>query len=99
MPKEGKFTVAVGGYAANGFGLCDMHGNVWAVVCRLVRQGLLRPLAARRSWRSRVGHSPCAAGGGWNTFPLYARASFRNWNMPDTRCVNLGFRVLLEAER
>jgi formylglycine-generating enzyme required for sulfatase activity len=35
-------------------------------------------------------------GGGWNSFPLWARASFRNWNMPEPRCVNLGFRVAAE---
>jgi formylglycine-generating enzyme required for sulfatase activity len=33
-------------------------------------------------------------GGAWNSFPLWARAAFRNWNSPRSRCVNLGFRVV-----
>ena len=37
--------------------------------------------------------------GGWSSFPLYARASFRNYNTADSRCVNLGFRVVREIER
>jgi formylglycine-generating enzyme required for sulfatase activity len=35
-------------------------------------------------------------GGAWNSFPLWARASFRNWNDPSSRCLNLGFRVVAE---
>ena len=31
-------------------------------------------------------------GGAWNSFPIWARASFRNWNTPVSRCVNLGFQ-------
>jgi hypothetical protein len=34
-------------------------------------------------------------GGGWNSFPLWARSSFRNWNTPSSRCMNLGFRVAM----
>jgi len=36
-------------------------------------------------------------GGAWNSFPLWARAAFRNWNSPGSRCVNLGFRVARNA--
>ena len=38
-------------------------------------------------------------GGGWNSFPLYARSSYRNYLASGSRCVNLGFRVVREAPR
>ena len=63
------------------------------MVLRLVRRGLLRPLAGGRSAGPGDGRPAGAAGRGWNSFPLWARAAFRNWNTPRSRCVNLGFRV------
>jgi formylglycine-generating enzyme required for sulfatase activity len=37
-------------------------------------------------------------GGGWNSFPIYARACFRNYHDAVSRCLNLGFRVVREGE-
>jgi len=33
-------------------------------------------------------------GGSWYDASSYCRASFRNWNPPDNRYYNLGFRVV-----
>lgn len=90
------FTCPVGQFRANGFGLYDMHGNVWEWAadwhtddyysCSPPDDPPGPPLSDVRVRR----------GGGWNSFPLWARASFRNWSSEDSRCLNLGFRVAAE---
>ena len=37
-------------------------------------------------------------GGGWATWSFYCRASFRNYNTPESRYFNLGFRVVMESQ-
>ena len=98
MPKNGKFTVAVESYAANGFGLCDMHGNVWEWCSDWYGKDYYSKSPVEDPTGPESGIRHVRRGGGWNSFPLYARASFRNWNKPETRCVNLGFRVLLATD-
>ena len=87
------FTAPVGSFQPNPFGLFDMHGNVWEWVqdfhggdyyahsSNVDPQG--PPIGARRVRR----------GGGWMSWPLYARSAFRNYNTPQSRYYNLGFRV------
>jgi formylglycine-generating enzyme required for sulfatase activity len=36
-------------------------------------------------------------GGSWQTWALYARRAYRNWNAPDTRCPRVGIRLVMEA--
>jgi hypothetical protein len=97
MPTDGKFTVPVGSYPANGFGLCDMHGNVWQWCADWYGKDYYGKSPVDDPAGPESGRQRVRRGGGWNSFPLYARASFRNWNTPVSRCVNLGFRVLLES--
>jgi formylglycine-generating enzyme len=88
-----RFTVPVGSFPPNRFGLCDMHGNVWEWcgdwhgADYYARSPLDDPTGPKSGVR-RV-----RRGGAWHSFPLWTRAAFRNWNTPDSRCVNLGFRV------
>lgn len=87
-------TVPVGSYEPNGFGLYDMHGNVWEWVQDCYAE----------SYRGAPGNggavSPpgCAwriiRGGGWNTAtPENMRAAFRFKRVPGTGRDNVGFRV------
>jgi formylglycine-generating enzyme len=96
IPKDGpvKFTVPVGKFPPNRFGLCDMHGNVWEwcsdwYAADFYARSPVDDPAGPESGSKRV-----RRGGAWHSFPLWVRAAFRNWNRPDSRCVNLGFRVL-----
>ena len=90
------FTVPVGSFPPNAFGLCDMHGNAWEWCADRYGEDYYAssPLDDPRGPDS--GNLRVRRGGAWNSFPLWARTSFRNWNTPDSRCVNLGFRIALD---
>jgi formylglycine-generating enzyme required for sulfatase activity len=97
-PEQAKpFPVPVGSYAANAFGLRDMHGNVWEWVADRYGAETYAAGSATDPTGPSEGPRHVRRGGGWNSFPIWARSSFRNWNKPDSRCVNLGFRVAAAA--
>ncbi len=90
------FPVAVGSFKPNPFGLYDMHGNAWEWTADWHDENYYANSPVKDPQGPIQGEVRVRRGGGWNTFPLWARASFRNWNSPDSRCVNLGFRVVAE---
>ncbi|MDX1967778.1 MAG: CapA family protein [Planctomycetaceae bacterium] len=98
IPEDGSipFTAPVGSYPANAFGLHDMHGNVWEWTNDWHADDYYANSPVEDPRGPDSGTVRVRRGGAWNSFPIWARASFRNWNSPDTRCVNLGFRVVAE---
>jgi formylglycine-generating enzyme len=90
------FTVPVGGLAPNKFGLYDMHGNVWEWCSDWYGEDYYSKSPVDDPQGPDSGGRRVRRGGAWNSFPLWARASFRNWNSPGSRCVNLGLRVVCE---
>lgn len=95
IPKDGSipFTAAVGSFPANPFGLHDMHGNAWEWTADWYGEEYFQSSPVDDPTGPKSGKVRVRRGGGWNSFPLWVRASFRNWNTPASRCVNLGFRV------
>ena len=100
IPPDGSipFTAPVGSFPANPFGLHDMHGNAWEWTSDWYGEDYYRESPVDDPKGPAEGNRRVRRGGAWNSFPLWVRASFRNWNTPKSRCVNLGFRVAAELK-
>ncbi len=100
-----KQTTEVGSFPPNGFGLYDMHGNVWEW-CRddwhdsytgkpenLKQNGSL-------IWSSSDVTRKSVRGGSWIYNPWYCRSACRNYASPVNRhYIFVGFRVVCRAPR
>jgi len=81
-------TIPVGQFHGNGFGLVDMHGQVW----EWTRSALdfREPAELTGNYR----HAVCVRGGSWIGDARGCRCSSRNWFAPGSRNSLLGFRLL-----
>ncbi|MDR3335178.1 MAG: formylglycine-generating enzyme family protein [Treponema sp.] len=86
-----KETTAVGSFAANAWGLYDMHGNVsewcWDWYGSYLSNAWTDPVGAS-SGTYRV-----LRGGGWGSSGQYLRSALRNYDTPSGRYSYLGFRL------
>lgn len=88
-------TVRVGSYPANGFGLSDMHGNVWEWVQDCWHDNYQGAPADGRAWETECSGEArrVLRGGSWSDFPRGLRSAGRYWGTPDYRYVNTGVRI------
>jgi formylglycine-generating enzyme required for sulfatase activity len=91
------FTAAVGRFAANAFGLQDMHGNVWEWTADWHDDDYYARSSVDDPQGPADGGVKVRRGGSWHTWPLYARCAYRNWNARDTRYPLVGIRLVMEA--
>jgi formylglycine-generating enzyme required for sulfatase activity/serine/threonine protein kinase len=100
-----RFTAPVGSFIPNGFGLYDMHGNLWEWV-EDCESNSLRHLSsleasgvtgASRSCSSNMGR--ILRGGSWSDPPQRLRSAARIAGPPDARDHIVGFRVARTLER
>lgn len=92
------FTAPVGSFAANAFGLHDMHGNAWEWVADWYGEDYYAQSPADDPKGPAEGSVRVRRGGSWHTWSFYARSSYRNWNSPETRYTLVGMRLLREAD-
>jgi sulfatase modifying factor 1 len=85
-------TAAVGSYAANGWGLHDMHGNVWEWCADWYDETLT---SGADPEGPNTGVSRVRRGGSWDGSAAFCRAADRNWFQPGNRAYSLGFRPAL----
>ena len=88
-------TARVGSYPANGFGLSDMHGNVWEWVQDCWHDDYQGAYADGRAWETECNDEVrrVLRGGSWNDDPRYLRSAIRSGLTPDGRIINIGFRI------
>jgi formylglycine-generating enzyme required for sulfatase activity len=91
-------TCAVGSYRPNAWGLYDMHGNVWQW-CQdwygpYGDLGTKDPLKGEIKYQGyRVMRS-----GPWNSDARRCRAATRNWDSPENRSYDVGFRAAFRLD-
>jgi formylglycine-generating enzyme required for sulfatase activity len=98
---KGKYreqTTPVGSFPPNGFGLHDMHGNVWEWCFDLWHENYEGAPTDGSAWVEEVEEqdeeqSRLIRGGSWSVDLWNCRSAYRNRDTPDNRNSNIGFRV------
>ena len=88
-------TVPVGEFAPNGFGLYDVHGNVWEWVEDCWHDTYVGAPSDGSAWTSGGNcRYRVLRGGSWYNDPQTLRSAYRNWNSTGYRYfITIGFRV------
>jgi len=83
---------------ANGFGLVDMHGNVFEWCQDHYHSSYTNAPGDGKAWVSEdEGARRIIRGGSWNHFPRICRSAYRGNDFPDDRNHLIGFRVVCGA--
>ena len=87
-------TAPAGSFGANGFGLHDLHGNVWEWVEDCRHESYRGAPSDGRTWTTGGDCSQrVLRGGSWFIQPTHLRAANRNWVAARNRYSGSGFRV------
>ncbi len=89
-------TVAVDQYAANDYGLYNMHGNaaewVWDWYSEYDSKAATNPIG------SESGNAKIVRGGGWNDHPKHIRSAYRGAQPANVGLYSIGIRPVRNAE-
>ena len=86
-------TAPTGSFEANGFGLHDMHGNVWEWVEDCWNGSYAGAPSDGVAWVSGDCAKRVLRGGSWNLNPRFLRAAYRLRSTTGIRLNDFGFRV------
>ena len=86
-------TVEVGRFAANSFGLHEVHGNVWEWVEDCWNDSYEAAPSDGSAWERDYCDLRVLRGGSWDSSPRFLRSAHRNGSEPGNRTVRIGFRV------
>ena len=86
-------TAPVGSFQPNGFGLYDVHGNVWEWVQDCWNRGYAGAPRDGRAWETGDCSRRVLRGGSWYYEPRYLRSANRIRNTADYRFNSSGFRI------
>ena len=86
-------TAPVGSFSANGFGLHDVHGNVWEWVEDCWNESYRGAPTDGSAWGAGNCGRRVLRGGSWGSEPRYLRSAYRSRNSSGLRFSNAGFRV------
>jgi formylglycine-generating enzyme required for sulfatase activity len=87
------YTSPVGSFAANGFGVHDMQGNVWQWTEDCYHDSYAGAPSDGSAWTTGDCGRRVVRGGSWSNDPKSLRSASRYRDTPDYRDFNLGFRV------
>jgi len=90
---NGDRTVPVGRYAPNGFGLHDMHGNVWELVEDCWHDSYSGAPTNGSAWTTGDCRYRVLRGGSWILDPWILRSALRYGDFPNIRLNDNGFRI------
>ncbi len=91
-------TCPVGSYAANAWGLHDMHGNVWEWCQDWYARDAYQHSNNKDPEYTNSGDSRVLRGGSWLSNCGNCRAAFRRWAAPGLRLNNFGFRLAFRLD-
>ena len=89
-----EFTAPVGSFAANVWGLHDMHGNVWEWVQDCWNDSYAGAPYDGSAWASGDCSQHVLRGGSWDEFPFALRSAARDWDTRTYRDDIQGFRLV-----
>jgi formylglycine-generating enzyme required for sulfatase activity len=80
-------------FAANAFGLYNMHGNVWEWAQDCYHETYNGAPVDGSAWQESDCSLRVLRGGSWDAYPDDLRSALRNWLAPANRGYSLGFRL------
>ena len=90
----GSKTHSVGQKRPNGWGLFDMHGNVWEWCEDWYGKDYYPSSPQTDPQGPKTGDRRVLRGGSWNYSPWYCRSANRSWLVPTSADSSFGFRVV-----
>ena len=87
------WTVPVGSYQPNGFGLYDMHGNVWEWTEDCWHRSYDNAPSDGSAWLTGDCRERVVRGGSFIDSPMNIRSAVRSYYEPTRKDANIGFRI------